>query len=293
MTLSFTPVKLAEQADFQSYLDRCPQLASDYSFINLWSWAAVYGLEWAFSEALVWIRQNRPETALWAPVGDWEKVDWQGWRKEQPRLFESFVRVPQLLCDIWRQAFGESVRAAEDRAMWDYLYDAAELKELKGNRFHRKKNLVNRFKKNHHHVFVEMDADMADRAMALQYDWCTWRTCDSSSQLAAENQAIMETLKNWESLNGVAGGCIFVEDLIVAYTIGERISEETLLIHFEKGCPAYKGAYQAINQMFIENQADAELQWVNREPDLGDEGLRKAKLSYHPSGFLKKYRVRL
>ncbi|MFZ0484981.1 MAG: phosphatidylglycerol lysyltransferase domain-containing protein, partial [Desulfobacterales bacterium] len=74
--------------------------------------------------------------------------------------------------------------------------------------------------------------------------------------------------------------------------IAEQLSQDTIVIHFEKGNPDYKGAYQAINQMFLEHNGE-QFDFVNREQDLGDEGLRKAKLSYHPVDFVKKYRVLL
>lgn len=294
MKLSFQPVSLEDQTAYQGFFAKCPEVTSDYSFANLWSWAPVYGLEWAWTGTLVWIRQNWPETLLWAPVGDWEQQDWIALKAKFPGVFQEFTRVPETLKDIWQAAFPGLVRSAADRDLWDYLYDARELRELKGNRFHRKKNLVNQFKKKNAYTFVEMDGEMADRAMALQDDWCSWRVCESSSQLASENQAIMKTLRNWGALLNLIGGCIFVEELIVAYTIGEMVTPDTLLIHFEKGCPEYKGAYQAINQLFLEHLSRTgqnRVQWVNREHDLGDEGLRKAKLSYHPIDYLKKYRV--
>jgi hypothetical protein len=81
-----------------------------------------------------------------------------------------------------------------------------------------------------------------------------------------------------------------VEDIIVAYTIAEPLDEETVVIHFEKGCPAHKGIYQAINQMFLES-LEGRFRLVNREQDLGDPGLRKAKLSYHPVAYNKKFYV--
>jgi hypothetical protein len=79
---------------------------------------------------------------------------------------------------------------------------------------------------------------------------------------------------------------------MVAYTVAEALTVDMLLIHFEKGDTQYKGIYQAINQKFLENSA-AEYTFVNREQDLNDEGLRKAKLSYHPEDFLRKFRVTL
>ena len=79
---------------------------------------------------------------------------------------------------------------------------------------------------------------------------------------------------------------------MAAYTVAEALTPDTLVIHFEKGDTQYKGIYQAINQMFLAHEADS-YKWVNREQDLNDEGLRKAKLSYHPADFLRKYRVTL
>ena len=81
-----------------------------------------------------------------------------------------------------------------------------------------------------------------------------------------------------------------MEDFISAFTVAEKLDKDTLLIHFEKGCPQYKGIYQAINNIFLSN-IDAMYQTVNREQDLGDNGLRKAKESYHPVDFVKKYNV--
>ncbi|MFO7839509.1 MAG: phosphatidylglycerol lysyltransferase domain-containing protein [Desulfosalsimonadaceae bacterium] len=293
MKLSFHPIELDRQAEYQARLENCPQLCSDYTFANLWSWAEVYGLQWAWTEELVWIRQQEPEMLLWAPVGNWAVQDWSSLRAALPPEFTRFTRVPEKLCEIWEAVFGCRMQAQPERDQFDYLYDARELRDLPGKRFHSKKNLVNQFKKKNSYSYLEMNAEMADRAMALQDDWCTWRLCESSSQLSAENNAIMRTLQNWGVLQKLMGGCIFVEDLIVAYTIGEMLTADTLLIHFEKGCPEYKGAYQAINQLFLQQQPEQRVRQVNREQDAGDEGLKKAKLSYHPVDFLKKYRIHL
>ena len=97
-------------------------------------------------------------------------------------------------------------------------------------------------------------------------------------------------LDNWQHLSGVTGGALKVDSTLVAYTVAEAMPDNTLVIHFEKGCPDFKGSYQAINQMFLENDAGTST-LVNREQDLGDQGLRKAKLSYNPVDFVRKYRV--
>jgi hypothetical protein len=139
---------------------------------------------------------------------------------------------------------------------------------------------------------VPFEPELIEQAIAMQQDWCTWRDCESSDILSAENQSIARIFKSWDQLSGTLGGAILVNGAMVAYTVGEGLTDETVVIHFEKGDTQYKGIYQAINQMFIAHWA-GHFSLVNREQDLNDPGLRKAKLSYHPVEFLKKYRVTL
>lgn len=290
MNLEFAPIELSQQNAYQDYLSQCPQVTSDYSFINLWGWGPVYGLEWAWAESLVWIRQNRPKTIYWAPMGDWRGVQWQKIVETYADFRTEFARVPEMLTGIWEQAFKDRITIYDDRDQWDYVHGAKELIELAGNRFHKKKNHVYQFKKSYTYQYAAMTPGMVSKAMAMQENWCTWRECSSDIQLAHENEAIARVLSKWENLSGVLGGCIIADDRVVAYTVGERLTPEMMVIHFEKGDAEYKGIYQAINQMFLEDQASA-MTWVNREQDTGDGGLRKAKMSYHPARFLKKYRV--
>ena len=131
---------------------------------------------------------------------------------------------------------------------------------------------------------------MIGHALGMQKDWCTWRDCESSEALAAENRVIPRILERWDELAGITGGALFAEGSMIAYTLAESLTDQTVLIHFEKGDHAYKGVYQAINQMFLQDQ-EVGIKWVNREQDLGDPGLRKAKLSYQPVEFVEKFTV--
>jgi hypothetical protein len=137
---------------------------------------------------------------------------------------------------------------------------------------------------------VDFGPKLMEQAMAMQEDWCTWRDCESSDLLAAENRSILRIFDHWDAFDRVLGGALFVENIIVAYTLAEPLTADSLVIHFEKGCPAYKGAYQAINQIFLVRSASG-YRFVNREQDLDNDGLRKAKLSYNPVDFLKKCKV--
>ena len=290
MTLSFEMISLDKQNKYLDKFCRCLQKASDYSFVNLWGWSEDYGLYWAWSDDLVWIKQTIPNEVFWAPIGSWSDIDW---RRCFDKYFDesiTFLRIPEELVRIWKKNLEDRIHQEDERGHWDYIYDVKELIELKGNRFHKKKNLVNQFTKKYNYQYVPFDAKMIDMALAMQEDWCTWRDCESSEALSAENRAISRILDNWQTIYGLTGGALLVGQEMVAYTIAEQLSQGMIVIHFEKANPDYKGAYQAINQLFLEHNGD-QLDFVNREQDLGDEGLRKAKLSYHPIDFLKKYRV--
>ncbi len=290
MPIFFEPISLDRQHDYLNRLARCPLPASDYSFINLWGWGPGYGLSWAFDDNLVWIRQSIPRLCYWAPVGDWQSVDWPSRLEALPDPSPGLVRVPEPLAAVWKARFQERIVIDEARDDWDYLYEVPELVELKGNRFHKKKNLLNQFLKKYDHVYQSFGPEMIEQALAMQADWCTWRDCENSKTLAAENLAIDRVLQHWDQLENITGGAIVSEGNLVAYTVAETFGEDTLLIHFEKANPDYRGAYQAINQMFLKT-AGSGRRLVNREQDLGDQGLRKAKLSYNPSDFIRKCNV--
>lgn len=288
--MHFEPIQLERQDAYQKHLSQISQIASDYSFINIWGWGEEYGLEWAWQDGLVWIRQQLPHPAIWAPVGDWRAVDWPAALKKAGAEAQFIIRVPQSLISILQETNVLSTDPEETRDHWDYLYSIEELVTLKGNRFHKKKNLLNQFIKNYDHTYMPFGPQMIDQAMAMQEDWCAWRDCESNDTLASENKAIARVLDAWDQLHGITGGALQVNEVMAAYTIAEKMPDNSLVIHFEKGCPDFKGSYQAINQMFLANSPEGPT-LVNREQDIGDEGLRKAKLSYHPVDFIKKYQV--
>lgn len=287
MKPTFQPIELERQADYNSLLKRCPQVASDYSFVNIWGWAEAYELSWAWEGPCVWIRQDQPQRVYWAPVGDWAAMEW---RLEQFDRSCTYIRVPDQLAALWQRRFGPKILTETDRGQWDYIYSTSDLAALGGNRYHKKKNLLNQFLKKYDYTYRPLTFDSVEAALNLQNDWCTWRDCEAFDVLAAENQVIAKVLRNWPSLGGLLGGALWVDDRMVAYTVGEALGDDTLVIHFEKGDPNYKGVYQAINQMFVSHHQN-DFVWTNREQDLGDPGLRKAKTSYHPTDYIQKSRV--
>lgn len=183
------------------------------------------------------------------------------------------------------QLLGErGYHIVEDRDNFDYLYSRAELAELAGRKYHKKKNLVNAFINNYNYEGKPLVEDFIPHAIEVLELWRNGR------DNPGDYQATREALEQSEALQ-LCGGIYYVEGKPAAFTLGEQLARgESFVIHFEKALSQYKGIYQFVNQCFASILPETYL-YINREQDLGDPGLRQAKLSYRPVGFVKKYRV--
>ena len=276
--------------EYSALFGLCAEKPSDYSFINIWGWSEERHYEWAFNDGLCWLRLNSEgEPVYWAPLGDWNRSDWPELMGKFFAPGTVFERTPQALAGIWAERLGERVRLEDQRSEWEYLYSYEAMASLSGNKMHKKKNRVNLFVKLYDYAYAPICFQSIGGIREMQQVWCKWRGCKESPGLIAENTAIARVLDQWESLPGILGGALSVAGKTIAYTVAEDLGNGVVVIHFEKGLDTYKGVYQAINQIFLANTPGFET--VNREQDMGIPGIRRAKESYHPVGFLKKYRV--
>lgn len=171
----------------------------------------------------------------------------------------------------------------------DYIYLRSELASLSGKAFHKKKNHFSKFVRTYpDYKYYEIGACNIYDAQKVADAWYYEHLQDEDASQLAEYKAIKEALDNFEEL-GLIGGIIYVNDSPCAMTIASKINENTVDVHFEKAVGEYalNGGYAAINKLFSE-KLDG-VTWLNREEDIGIEGLRKAKLSYRPKIMLKKY----
>lgn len=171
----------------------------------------------------------------------------------------------------------------------DYIYLRSELASLSGKAFHKKKNHFSKFVRTYpDYKYYEIGACNIYDAQKVADAWYYGHLQDEDASQLAEYKAIKEALENFEEL-GLIGGIIYVNDSPCAMTIASKINENTVDVHFEKAVGEYalNGGYAAINKLFSE-KLDG-VTWLNREEDIGIEGLRKAKLSYRPKIMLKKY----
>lgn len=178
-------------------------------------------------------------------------------------------------------------RVSEDRDNFDYLYSRADLVNLTGRKFHKKKNLLNVFIRNNQCSARPLLEEYRDDALKILHEW------ERRNRGASDFSAAMEALEKMWPLQ-LCGGIFYIEQQPVAYCLGEELAlGKSFVLHFEKAVlePEFKGIYQFINQAFASILPE-KYETVNREQDLGDPGLRQAKESYHPAGFVKKYRAR-
>jgi hypothetical protein len=181
------------------------------------------------------------------------------------------------------ESWGYSV--AEDRDNFDYLYERRHLAELSGKTYHKKRNLVNAFINSYDYEQKPLREDNVPDALAVLDGWA-----ESKGPVASDLAAAREALELFRIL-GMRGCVYYVDGEPAGWCLGEPIAKARMFaLHFEKAIESYKGIYQFVNQAFAQ-ALPSYFRTINREQDLGDEGLRQAKMTYRPIGFVNKYRV--
>lgn len=188
----------------------------------------------------------------------------------------------------WLVANYPEVRAEGDRDGFDYVYNSADLAELKGKKYHSKRNHLNRFYENDWSFEPITAANIPDCVSVLD-QWLAANSTEPDADKQTEAAVVRESLDNFAAL-GYTGGLLRVSGEPQAFTFGEKSSEDTFVVHAEKALLNYQGAYTAVNCEFAKTIA-GQYRYINREEDAGSPGLRKAKLSYHPAFMEEKYFV--
>lgn len=296
MKLLFQSINLETMEEYSKYWKHAAQKSSDYSTGVLLCWERALGYEIAFEEdeGLAWIRGREPFQHYLAPVGRWEHADWEDLLRARFEGDVAFQLVPEALVGIWREQLGDAAEISENRDSWEYLHSVAELAELSGNKYMRKRNRINQFAKQNPYTYIPITEEHIPRIVAFQQEWCeSYQAFGNAQSIARESEGIVRNiLGNWTRLPQLLGGAIEVLGEIAAYTVAEAVDDDLLMIHFEKASIAYNAAYQVINHDFLRHEG-ARFKTVNREEDMGDPGLRDAKMSYHPTDFVKKYTVKI
>lgn len=263
------------------------EFTCDFSPVNLIVWQDHYGEETAVCDDIMIIKfqmDGKPAFAL--PFGD-VKNGMELIREYSGEEYPLFWAQQGKRFETFKELYGEHYNFFEQRDGFDYIYLKENLCELRGKKYHSKRNHISAFKKKYNYTFEKINGQNIADILACSEKWYSENSDKTEKSLLAEKKGIETLLKNTEKL-GIMGGALRVDGKIIAFTLASFINSKTVDIHIEKALKEYDGAYAVINNEFAKSLPDSII-YINREDDMGDEGLRFAKTSYHPEKMAKKY----
>lgn len=287
----FKELGIEDKSIFDEFFKKYPPEISEYTFTNLFMWRHYYNFKWAMlNENIAIITRPEEKTYFFPPIGS-NKI--KETVLECITYSESFgsggimKRVPENVAKLFSDE--DKIKVELDRDNSDYVYLITNMIELPGSNYRSKRKSIKQFLREFEYEYHPLNQEMVPGCLELQEDWCNIRACWDDPHLAGEDKAIFDALQHASKLD-FKGGVITVEEKIKAFTIGEQLNANTIVVHIEKGSQEreYRGIYALINKLFLENEW-ADFKYVNREQDTGEEGLRKAKRSYRPEFMVNKF----
>ena len=279
---------------------------ADYGFANLFIWRKAYRPKIAFCDNRLLV--GMPQWKVYAyPKGDGEITNSIELLLDEAHSLGNKLRIRGLTdktLEEFLPLYGDRFEIIEDRDNADYIYTAVKLCDLPGRHLSSKRNHIKHFERNGAWEFHKIAASSCG-----VFTSCEGGTCGKLSSIAEakafvdefykekndpdlvdEAEAIEEMFEHYETL-GFLGGMLYQNGEPVAFTAGTKLDNEVFDTHFEKALPGVEGAYTMVNREFarLVNAEYPDIVAFNREEDMGIEGLRKAKLSYHPDILLMKY----
>ncbi len=289
----FTQISIDHREVIEKRLFEAQTALSELNFTEIYAWHDLRDIKATVHNNNICLLLNKGgKEYFYPPIGSNEPVktviallEW-GAGEKKDTYFYCFDEKGAAACDA-----SGVLAAEEDRDNADYVYDISDLINLSGRKFDGKRNHLKGFYRENEFEFLHVTPEMIGEIKEFQQRWCEARACDDDLSLINESKALHEVLNSWDKL-GVFGAVIKIKGHIQAFTAASELNSETAVVMFEKANPMYRGIYQAINQQFCEKML-SKYKWINREQDTGDEGLRKAKMSYNPARLEMKYNVRL
>ena len=289
--LNFSPITPEHKPLYDEFLMHCGERGCEYNFANLSLWgrqkATIHEGNLAF-----FCQFNRRSVYLF-PLGEnlkptLDAIISDSKKRGIPCRLTSLTRQDIEMVERW---YPGQFYFQPDRDGYDYIYAIDALADLAGKKLQKKRNHCNRFHLLHPHCEVAPITDEnTPQVLAMVEAWfAEKKAADPTAVYRLEEAAITKALRERSAL-GMEGIVLMHKGQIIAMTMGSFLSEDTFDVQFEKALEGYDGAYAFINREFARflRQAYPKLQWLNREDDLGLEGLRKAKLSYCPDRLVEK-----
>ncbi len=290
----FRDLTLEDKPLFDLAFRQFPPSNSEFTFTNLFIWRHAYQIKISRLETFLCLLAEKEEHPFFfPPIGEGDLIHCcrqllQSMKEK--RGDAKIARVPEEMVSRfdWKT---ERFDVTFDRDQSDYVYLLEDLVRLQGRKYHRKRNHIKKFKEKYDYQYVPLSPELISECLELQAAWCDLKHCEVDPGLTNEMRAIQEAFTHFEAL-GVQGGAILIHGKVEAFTLGEPLNQDTVVIHIEKANPDFDGLYPTLNQAFLEHRWSG-FTYVNREQDLGEEGLRKAKESYFPHHLVNKYTLTL
>jgi len=284
--MDFHKVTPADRSWIMAALRGSGRKNCEESFVNLFTWGNTFGME----VAELWgTLICRLEDSFSLPIG-------QNREQAMDTALSLYGEGKFTLFGLEAQDFSflekycKHIRACYDRRWSDYIYLSEKLQNLTGKKLAAKRNHINAFEREHSDWFTSpITGENMEAVRAFHRKWCACREIDDNLEEELDATALM--LDNFEVL-GLEGLVLFAEGEIVAYSLGEPITEETYCVHVEKALSEVRGAYPLINREFVRTYCK-DYKYINREDDSGEMGLRRAKMSYEPVLIVHKYQAEM
>lgn len=294
--LQFKEITLADKSIIQRFTLINNRRNCDLTFANLYSWSFLYRSEYAVAHDALFFRfYEGEELRYMLPVTAQITsevlcaMEADVLRLQQPLVIAGVCADTIALIET---LMPEKFVFESDRDYADYIYDTSDLAGLMGKKYQGKRNHVNQFKNKHpDYRFTPLSSDLISDCLRLEEQWCNAHDAAHRRALEMERISMIRALKEMDSLD-IVGGVLWVKDNIAAFTYGAPINQITFDICVEKADTSIDGVYAMINHEMA-NLLFPQYRFLNREEDLGIEGLRRSKLSYHPLQLLEKFTARL
>ena len=299
--MNFKEININSKKELDPYFDIVDYEACEYCFATLYLWQHVYKTRYYIGEDFaVIMAENEGNTFSILPLATKERlpevIDFvvKYFTKEGKKV--CFRGVTKEVVQVLNENYPEQFEYTEERDLFDYVYDGESLRTLAGKKNQKKRNHLNYFLKEFEgrYEYKLLNEENFDECLELLKEWTLKKEENDEHDEGIDDEyiGIKKIFKDYELLKDkLKIAVVYVDNKLEAFTIGELINPNMALVHIEKANPNIRGLYQYINQQFILNEFP-EVEFVNREEDLGIPGLRKAKLSYHPVRFVEKYTVR-
>lgn len=290
--INFKQITLADKKDIDATFSGNQYRACDFCFANLYSWNAKFKTVFAIKNRTIFLRFQDSDGQLYymMPIGNMPLNDAFALIMQDAIDNKIPFQMKGIALSMWESIDKEmpgKFRYIPDKNNDEYIYLSEKLIKLSGKKLQSKRNHINRFKADNPdwQYFPLTHKSELDECMQMLDEWEI--TSNSAINITQRYDYIATRimLENFEYLQ-LKGGAVRINGKIVAFTIGEPLTEDTFVIHVEKAFGDINGAYTIINQQFIEHEA-SEFMYINREEDMGLDNLRKAKMSYYPDILLE------